>query len=100
MRGDAIRTHSNDSRVGLAEAGKRVTEIARFLGASRGVVLRVEIEHSVSAFERVAADDAPVVGGKGEARKLVALLYHARFLWFAGGHLVRRLRLRGCGSHD
>src|SRR6266704_5356926 len=76
--------------VSLLDRAQGVPKAARFLGAPRRVVLGVEVEHHLFAFEALQADRLAVLVGQGEVGGFVAylqLIGHSTLLNKAASYL-------------
>src|SRR5437870_13573467 len=69
-----VHADAQHDGVGLLDRSQGVTKAARFLGTPRCVVLGVEVEHYLFAFEALETDRLAVLVGQGEVRRLVAHL--------------------------
>src|SRR6266849_6816446 len=69
-----VHADAQHDGVSLLDRAQGVPKATRFLGAPRRVVLGVEVEHHLFAFEALQADRLAVLVGQGEVGGLVAYL--------------------------
>ena len=77
---DRVRADAQHHHALLAEAGHRIPKVAGLLGASRRVVLGIEVEHHLPASKILEGHGLTLVVGAREIRGLAPCLEHAILL--------------------
>ena len=72
VAGDAVFGHANHNCIGFGEFWHAIGKVAGFLGAARGVVLRVEIENHILPLEIGQLDFRAIIGGHGKGGGFIA----------------------------